>query len=399
MTESNPAALASAVVWGAFALTFIFGAVGNKTHFCTMGAVSDVVNMGDWNRMRMWLLAIAVATAGASALQLAGLVDLSKTIYTAPRFTWLSYILGGLLFGIGMTLGSGCGSRTLIRIGTGNLKSLVVAIVLALTAYMTLKGILGVFRVAALDSVGATLAVSQDLPSLIAGTLGFDKRIVLAALGLAISLGLAAFVFKPREFRTFDNVLGGVVVGLVVVGGWYLSGHIGHLAEDPATLEEKFLATNSGRMESLSFVAPQAYFLELLMLWSDKSRVMTFGTASVLGMVAGSLAWSLASRTFRLESFRDAEDLINHLVGGALMGFGGVLALGCTIGQGISGLSTLALGSFLAFFAIVAGAALTMKIQYWRLMRQTRALNRRMRAQYVDARSRDILESRSFPGR
>jgi uncharacterized membrane protein YedE/YeeE len=122
-------------------------------------------------------------------------------------------------------------------------------------------------------------------------------------------------------------------------------------------------------MESLSFVAPQAYSLELLMLWSDKSRVMTFGIASVLGMLAGSLAWSLATRTFRLESFRDAEDLINHLVGGALMGFGGVLALGCTIGQGISGLSTLALGSVLAFFSIVAGAALTMKIQYWRLMR------------------------------
>jgi len=370
LTESNPAALASMVVWGAFALTFIFGAVGNKTHFCTMGAVSDVVNMGDWNRMRMWLLAIAVAIAGASALQLAGLVDLSKTIYTAPRVTWLSYILGGLLFGIGMTLASGCGSRTLIRIGTGNLKSLVVAIVLAVTAYMTLKGILGVFRVAALDSVGATLAGSQDLPSLIAGPLGFDKKLALEVLGLGLAAGLFAFVFKAREFRTFDNVLGGVVVGLVVVGGWYLSGHIGHLAEDPATLEEKFLATNSGRMESLSFVAPQAYFLELLMLWSDKSRVMTFGTASVLGMFAGSLAWSLASRTFRLESFRDAWDLINHLVGGALMGFGGVLALGCTIGQGISGLSTLALGSFLAFFAIVAGAALTMKIQYWKLMRQ-----------------------------
>ncbi len=371
MTESNPAALASVVVWGAFALAFLFGAVGNKTHFCTMGAVSDVVNMGDWNRMRMWLLAIAVATAGASALQLAGLVDLSKTLYTAPRFTWLSYVLGGSLFGIGMTLGSGCGSRTLIRIGTGNLKSLVVAIVLAITAYMTLKGILGVFRVAALDSVGATLAGSQDLPSLIARSLGSDKKAVLGALGLAIAGGLLAFVFKAREFRTFDNVLGGVVVGLVVVGGWVLSGNIGHLAEDPATLEEKFLATNSGRMESLSFVAPQAYFLELLMLWSDKSRVMTFGIATVLGMFAGSLAWSLATKSFRLESFRDAEDLINHLVGGALMGFGGVLALGCTIGQGVSGLSTLALGSFLAFFSIVAGAALTMKVQYWRLMRQT----------------------------
>jgi len=369
--STNPAALAYIVVWGAFALAFVFGAVGNKTQFCTMGAVSDVVNMGDWNRMRMWLLAIAVATAGASALQLSGLVDLSKTIYTSPRFTWLSYIAGGLLFGIGMTLASGCGSRTLIRIGTGNLKSLVVAIVLAITAYMTLKGILGVFRLAALDSVGATFASGQDLPSFIARALGLDKKLVLAALGLAVACGLLAFVFKAREFRTFDNVLGGLVVGLVVVGGWVLSGNVGHLAEDPATLEEKFLATNSGRMESFSFVAPQAYLLELFMLWSDKSRVMTFGIAAVLGMFSGSLAWSLATRSFRLESFRDAEDLINHLVGGALMGFGGVLALGCTIGQGITGLSTLALGSILAFFSMIAGAALTMKVQYWRLMKQS----------------------------
>ena len=336
-----------------------------------MGAVSDIVNIGDWNRMRMWLLAIAVATAGASALQLSGLIDLSKTIYTSSRFTWLSYLLGGLLFGIGMTLASGCGSKTLIRIGTGNLKSLIVAIVLAITAYMTLRGIFGVFRVAALDPVGATLATGQDLPSLLAAPLGLDKKIVLATLGLVVAASLLAFVFKAREFRTFDNVLGGLVVGLVVVGGWVLSGYIGYLAEDPSTLEEKFLATNSGRMESMSFVAPQAYFLEFFLLWSDKSRVMTFGIATVIGMFAGSLAWSLATRSFRLESFRDAEDLINHLVGGALMGFGGVLALGCTIGQGISGLSTLALGSILAFFSIVAGAAFTMKIQYWRLMNQS----------------------------
>ena len=371
MTDPNPAALASTVVWGAFALAFVFGAVANKTHFCTMGAVSDVVNMGDWNRMRMWLLAIAVATAGASALQLAGVIDLSKTIYTAPRLAWLSYLLGGLLFGIGMTLASGCGSRTLVRLGSGNLKSLVVAIVLAITAYMTLKGILGVFRVAAIDSVGTTLAGAQDLPSLASRAFGVDKRTALAALAAAIAAGLLAFVFKAREFRTFDNVLGGVVVGLVIVGGWALSGHVGYLSEDPGTLEEKFLATNSGRMESFSFVAPVAYLLELLMLWSDKSRVVTFGVAAVLGMFAGSLAWSLATRTFRLESFRDADDLINHLVGGALMGFGGVLALGCTIGQGISGLSTLALGSFIAFFAIVSGAAATMKFQYWRLTRQS----------------------------
>jgi uncharacterized membrane protein YedE/YeeE len=370
LAEPNPVALASTVVWGAFALAFVFGAVSNKTNFCTMGAVSDVVNMGDWNRMRMWLLAIAVATAGASALQLAGLIDLSKTIYTSPRFTWLSYVLGGALFGIGMTLASGCGSKTLIRIGSGNLKSLVVAIVLAVTAYMTLRGILGVFRVAALDPVGATLAGSQDLPALLAPLLGTDKRSTLAVLGPVISAGLLAFVFKAREFRTFDNVLGGAVAGLVVVGCWFLSGHLGHLPEDPATLEERFLATNSGRMESFSFVAPYAYFLELLMLWSDKSRLVTLGIAAVLGMFSGSLAWSLATRTFRLESFRDAQDLINHLAGAALMGFGGVLGLGCTIGQGISGVSTLALGSFLAFFSIVAGAAATMKVQYWRLMKE-----------------------------
>jgi len=242
--------------------------------------------------------------------------------------------------------------------------------VLAITAYMTLKGVLAVFRVAALDSVGATFAGPQDLPSLLAPLLGAGKKTLLAALGAAIAAGLLAFVFKAREFRTFDNVLGGAVAGLVVVGAWYLSGHVGHLPEDPATLEERFLATNSGRIESFSFVAPYAYSLELLMLWSDKSRVVTLGIAAVLGMFSGSLTWALATRTFRLESFRDSQDLINHLVGAALMGFGGVLALGCTIGQGISGVSTLALGSFLALFSIIAGAAATMKVQYWRLMKE-----------------------------
>ena len=367
---SDPAALASVVVWSAFALAFVFGAVANRTNFCTMGAVSDVVNMGDWNRMRMWLLAIAVAIAGASALQLAGWIDVSKTIYAVPRFTWLSYLLGGALFGVGMTLASGCGSKTLIRIGTGNLKSLVVAIVLAVTAYMTLKGILAVFRVAAIDSVDATLARPQDLPSLLAPVLGLDRKAVLVALAAALAGGLLVFVFSAREFRTFDNILGGTVAGLAVVGCWVVSGHVGHLAEDPVSLEEKFLATNSGRMESLSFVAPYAYCLELLTLWSDRSRVVTLGIAAVVGMLSGSLAWSLASRSFRLESFRDAQDLVNHLVGAALMGFGGVLALGCTIGQGISGVSTLALGSFLALFSTIAGAAATMRFQYWQMAKE-----------------------------
>lgn len=359
MTELNPAQLVPYVTGGAFLLAFIFGAVGNKTHFCTMGAVSDWVNMGDLSRMRMWLLAIAVAILGATALELAGLVDYSKSIYTTPNFTWLSYLVGGFLFGVGMTLGSGCGSKTLIRVGAGNLKSLIVYVFLGIAAYMTLRGILGAFRVGVLEKAAITLPAGQDLPSLIG-----VNRAVLAAL---IAGGLIAFAYASREFRSsFDYTLGGVVTGLVVVGGWFVSGHIGHVAEDPNTLQEAFVATNSGRMESFSFVSPMAYTLDYLMLWTDKSKMITYGIASGFGVIAGSAAYAIATRTFRWEGFRDAEDTANHVVGGMLMGFGGITALGCTIGQGISGFSTLALGSILTFAAIVAGSAATMKYQYWR---------------------------------
>jgi uncharacterized membrane protein YedE/YeeE len=347
------------VTGGAFLLAFIFGAVGNKTHFCTMGAVSDWVNMGDLSRMRMWLLAIAVAILGASALQLGGVIDLSKSIYPGPNFTWLSYIVGGFLFGVGMTLGSGCGSKTLIRVGAGNLKSLIVYVFLGIAAYMTLRGVLGAFRVGVLEKAAITLPAGQDLPALTG-----MSRAILAAL---IAGALLVFVYASRQFRSsFDYTLGGVVTGLVVVGGWFVSGYLGHVAEDPQTLQEAFVATNSGRMESFSFVSPMAYTLDYLMLWTDKSKMITYGIASGLGVIAGSAAYALATRTFRWEGFRDAEDTANHIVGGMLMGFGGITALGCTIGQGISGFSTLALGSIITFVAIVAGSALTMKYQYWR---------------------------------
>ena len=347
------------VAGGAFLLAAIFGAVGNKTHFCTMGAVSDWVNMGDTSRLRMWLLAMAVALVGSSALHLAGVVDLSKSIYPGPNFTWLSHIVGGFLFGVGMTLGSGCGSKTLIRVGAGNLKSLVVYIVLGIAAYMTLRGLFGAFRVGVLEKASITLPQGQDLPSL----LNVHRALLAAMIGGAI----IAFVYASREFRSsFDYTLGGVVTGLVVVGGWYVSGHLGHIEEDPNTLQEAFVATNTGRMESFSFVAPFAYTLEYLMLWTDKSKIITYGIASAAGVIAGSAIYALATRTFRWEGFRDAEDTANHIVGGMLMGFGGITALGCTIGQAISGFSTLALGSILTFLAIVAGSAATMKYQYWR---------------------------------
>ena len=364
------AQLAPVVAWGAFLLAFVFGAVGHKTNFCTMGAVSDWVNMGSLNRMRMWLLAIGVAILGANALHLVGQVDLAKSIYTGSTFTWLSYLVGGFLFGVGMTLGSGCGSKTLIRIGGGNLKSVVVFIVAGIAAYMTLRGILGAFRAGVLEQASATLSTGQDLPSL-AVALGGSKQAWTVVLSLLFGLSFIAFAYASKEFRgNFDYTLGGVVTGLVVVGGWYVSGHIGHLAEDPETLQEAFVATNTGRMEAFSFVAPLAWSLEYLMLWTDKTKIVTYGIASTAGVIAGSFAYALAAGKFRWEGFRDAEDTGMHMIGGLLMGFGGITALGCTIGQGISGFSTLALGSIMTFLAIVAGSAATMKWQYWRMTRE-----------------------------
>jgi uncharacterized protein len=366
--------LPAVVAWCGFALAFLFGAVANRTNFCTMGAVSDVVNMGSWERMRMWLLAIAIAIVGAQALDITGQVDLSKSFYVRPNVTWLSYIVGGFLFGIGMTLGSGCGSKTLVRMGTGNLKSLVVFVFLGIASYMTLKGLFGVLRLGWFDPVATNLAEwkipGQDLPAILASVLGIDRKSTAIAVAAVVVAALLLFVFKDREFRADgDNLLGGVVVGLTVVGGWYVTGHIG-FAESPETLENMYFGTNSRTIESLSYVAPVGYLLELLMLWSDKSLAVTFGIAATLGIVAGSAAYAIATRTFRWEGFASAEDTASHIVGGTLMGFGGVMALGCTIGQGISGLSTLAVGSVLVFASIVAGAAATMKWQYWRITRE-----------------------------
>ncbi|MCC7483868.1 MAG: YeeE/YedE family protein [Burkholderiales bacterium] len=336
-----------------------------------MGAVSDWVNMGDTGRMRMWLLAIAVAIIGSNALALAGIVDLSKSIYTGSNFTWLSYLVGGLLFGVGMTLGSGCGSKTLIRIGGGNLKSLVVYVFLGIAAYMTLRGLFGAFRVGVLEKAAFALPAGQDLPALLAAATAIGKPAWTAILTIVVGGGIIACVYASADFRARpDYTLGGVVTGLVVTGGWYVSGVLGHVAEDPNTLQEAFIATNTGRMESFSFVSPMAYTIEYLMLWTDKSKIVTYGIASGLGVIAGSATYALASGSFRWEGFRDAEDTANHVVGGIFMGFGGITALGCTVGQGISGFSTLALGSILTFVAIVAGSAATMKYQYWRMTRE-----------------------------
>ncbi len=369
MDPAEVAKLPLVVASLAFALAFVFGAVANRVNFCTMGAIADIVNFGNWHRMRMWVLAIAVAIAGSAILVLTGSVDLKKSIFTGARVAWVSAIVGGFLFGFGMTLASGCGSKTLIRAGAGNLKSWIVFVMIGIAAYMTLRGLFAVWRTNALDVWRFDLtplgAATSDLPTILAA-LGIPA--VKTWLPFAVAALLAVFVFRDAEFRKSPElVAGGVVVGLVVVGGWYVSGHLGYVSEDPATLEEKFFGTNSNRLESFSFVAPIAYTIELLMFWSDQSRIVTFGIAAVLGMLLGSAAYALVSKTFRWEGFGSTEDVANHIVGGILMGFGGVTALGCTIGQGITGVSTLAVGSFLALGAIIGGCVAAMKYQEWRL--------------------------------
>lgn len=361
--------LPALIAWCAFALAVVFGAVANRVNFCTMGAVSDLILMGDWRRMRMWLLAIAVAVAGATWLEASRLADLGKSIYTTPQVAWLSHLVGGFVFGFGMTLASGCGSKLLVRAGAGNLKAMVTLIVLAVAAYMTLKGLFAVWRVHTLDTLHLDTAkfgaLHSDLGSIVVALAG--GKSLKFVLSVVIAAALVAFALASRDFREQrEMVAGGLVIGAIIVAGWYVTGHLGHVAEDPRTLEEAFIGTNSGRPESYSFVAPVAYLLELLLLWSHQSRIVTFGVAGVLGMAVGSATMALATRTFRWEGFASTEDLVNHIVGGLLMGFGGVCALGCTIGQGLTGISTLAIGSFIALGAIIAGCATALKYQYWR---------------------------------
>lgn len=369
MQAPDVATLTQQVLWVAFFIAVAFGAVAQRTHFCTMGAVADVVHLGDWTRARMWAGAIGTAMLGFAALAGGGWIDPAASFYTTPRLLWLSHVLGGLMFGFGMVLGSGCGSKTLVRLGGGNLKSLVVFLVLGLSAYMTLRGVTAVLRVATVDQVAWQLPVGQDLPALLAGPDAALRRQWAGGLGAALGLALWAWVLARREGRSADVLLGALGVGGAVAAMWWASGVLGYLPEHPRTLEPAYLASNSRTLESLSFVAPVAYTLDWLMLFSDRSNLISLGVVSTAGVVLGSAAAALAGRRFRWEGFAGVDDLAQHLVGATLMGVGGVTAVGCTIGQGLSGVSTLSLGSFIALAAILAGAVLALRYQVWRLER------------------------------
>jgi len=353
-----------------FAIAVVLGAVASKTNFCTMGAVSDWLNMGDTGRLRAWLFAIAVAVLGVTALEAMSVATLrSNTMppYRTENFAWLRYIAGGLIFGIGMTLGSGCGNKTLLRIGGGNLKSLVVAAAIATVVYFMFTTRL--FEISVMSWVGPTVVTLSDygmsgqgIDDFLVRLTGMDGSTARLLAGFAIGAGLMWFVFKSADFRgNRDHILAGAVVGLAVVAGWYVTaGPLGAQWIEEAMMDGE---PNRAAIQSFTFISPIGETGRYL-LDPTNLGLIRVGVVSVFGVILGSLLYAVISRSFRIEWFSSPQDFFQHLVGGLLMGYGGFVAMGCTVGQGVSGVSTLALGSFLALGGMIAGSALTMKVQF-----------------------------------
>ncbi|MBH44423.1 MAG: hypothetical protein CMD88_03105 [Gammaproteobacteria bacterium] len=351
-------------------LGLMLGIVVNKTNFCTMGAVSDWVNIGDLNRFKSWMLAIAIATLGVSLLELNNIINASdsRIPYRNSVFFWPRYIFGGLMFGIGMTLTSGCGNKVLIRFGAGNLKSLIVIIVAGIMAYlMTRTDFYGIVFHSWMSPISPDLAnfgiYEQSIPSILfADSASKSLSFVIAVI---ISVLLFIFIFKKGKFiQNTDNILSGLTVGLVVVIAWYITG--GSLGKEWIEAND-FLDTPlpGVGVQSVSFINPMGETL----IFATKSADMyylTFGVTILISTIIGSFIYSIFSGSFRIEWFSSTKDFFRHIVGAVLIGIGGVLSLGCTIGQGVAGVSTLAIGSFIALASIILGAALTMKIEYYK---------------------------------
>ncbi len=340
--------------WGGLLIGTIFGFIVFRTNFCAMGSISDISAFGDWRRFRSWLLAGAVAMLGVGWLEAAGLADMSATMYAGPTFTWGANIIGGLVFGIGMVLGGGCVSKNLVRTGGGDLRSLVVIIVIGISAFMTIGGLFGPFRVVAFTPLATDLGAAgipgQRLGSVLAGLTGIEA---VTAGWVALALvagGIVIYCFKDRGFRSSpSHVIAGLGIGLCVTAGWLLMAlTFDEFADNPTLI-------------SLTFARPTGDSLDYLMRFTAYSSV-GFGVASLGGTILGAFLGALSQRKFALATFNGTADTARNLIGAVLMGFGGVLALGCTIGQGITGVSTLAIGSFLTLASIVIGGFAGMKL-------------------------------------
>ncbi|NQV56769.1 MAG: YeeE/YedE family protein [Rhodospirillales bacterium] len=335
-----------------FVLGIVFGATAQRTNFCTMGALSDIVFMGVWNRFRAWMLALAIVMIAAQWMHLTGVIDLGKSIYLSANLGWAGAIIGGLMFGFGMTLAGGCGNKTLVRLGAGNMKSLVVFLILGIFAYMTLRGLIGLARVeleaATVIDLKAAGFASQSIPHILATLFGAAQETMSWAVTGIAAAALLIFCFKDRNFRSSPtDIAAGIIIGGVVAAAWYVTGVIGFDEFEPTQLE------------SFSFVNPSGNSIQYLMTFTGAT--INFGIATVGGVITGAFLMAKMRGEFHIESFTAADDFLRHISGAALMGTGGIMALGCTIGQGITGMSTLALGSLIALASIILGGVWGLK--------------------------------------
>lgn len=335
-----------------FGLGVALGILARYGRFCTLGAIEDAVYADDTRRLRAWILAAAVAVVGVHALELWGGLDLTRSIYTGPRIEWGGAIIGGLMFGLGMALVGTCGFGTLLRLGGGDLKALVTFLVMALTAMMAMRGLIGLARIRITDPLTYDLAASasQRLPALLGLT---GPHVAIAAMTFGAVVALA--VSMRASFKTLRPVYTGLGIGVLVVLGWWATGIAG------------FDAFDTRRIESFSFVAPLGDTLLYFMLASGVRP--DFPVGAVLGVIVGAFVAARASGEFQWEAPDGAGEMRRHLLGAFLMGAGGIAALGCTIGQGVTGLSTLSVGSFLAIASILVGARIGL---YWLVERSAR---------------------------
>jgi len=329
------------VIVSALVIGLVYGSVGLLSGFCMMSSLRGWWAEGDDRLVRTYALAMGIAVAATQWLTAAGFVDIGKSIYLQPSFSVPLMFFGGILFGYGMVLSNGCGSRALVLLGRGNLRSFVVVVVLAIFAQMTLKGLIAPARIAAVTASQTTAKVNS-VPALLAAGLNEITARMLA--GWVISSALMIFAFMHPAFRRSPGqIAAGLVVGALVAAGWYATGYLG--ADD----------FNPTPVTSLTFIAPIADALQYVML--STGSTLNFGIVTVFGVFAGSLITAVLTGRFHLEGYRSPHHMLRSAGGAALMGTGGVMAFGCSVGQGLTGVSTLALASFVAVAGIMLGTA------------------------------------------
>src|SRR5216683_3848504 len=337
---------AQLVILAGLAIGLVYGAVGLLSGFCLMSSMRGWLAEGDGRLVRTYALAIAVAIAATQFLAGNGMVDLGKSIYLQRSFSAPVLFLGGVLFGYGMVLSNGCGSRALVLLGRGNLRSFVVVIVLGIAAEMTLKGLVAPARIALLQASQAAPKIIS-LPALLS-TSGIGETFARTLAASVISGALIIFAFAHAPFRrSWGQATAGIAVGLLIAAGWVATGYLG--ADD----------FNPTPVTSLTFIAPIADSLQYVML--STGSTLNFGIATVGGVFAGSLVTALVTGRFYWEGYLSPRHMLRSAGGAALMGCGGVMAFGCSIGQGLTGLSTLALASFVAVAGILAGTAIGLR--------------------------------------